>query len=151
LLPQAGLYGALFLVFAAALPAATEARIAGLQFLNARPEIRATCTAQPTGRTWIRGVPGCSAPSAVPPHLRRANIGGKTSAALVADLHCRKSPSNVSQFMRQATGCLPQASASQRIVDVKGGAPTAWPANRFEPGPDRGMIETVTVGRLPDG
>jgi hypothetical protein len=79
------------------------------------------------------------------------NIGGKASAALVADLHCRKSPSNFSQFMRQATGCLPQASASQRTVDVKGGVPSEWPANRFEPGPGRGMIETVTVGRLPDG
>jgi hypothetical protein len=151
LLPQAGLFGALILAFAAALPSATEARIAGLQVVNAQPETHATCTAQPAGRTWIRGVRACSGPSVLPPHLHRANIGGKASAALVADLHCRKSPSNFSQFMRQATGCLPQASASQRIVDVKTGAASEWPANRFEPGPDRGMLETVTVGRLPDG
>jgi hypothetical protein len=151
LLPQAGFFGALFLAFVAAGPSATEARIAGLQFLNAQPETRAACTAQPVGQTWIRGVPACNGPSALPPQLRRANIGGKPSAALIADLHCRKSPSNFSQFMRQATGCLPQASASQRIVDVKSGVPSEWPADRFEPGPGRGMIETVTVGRLPDG
>jgi hypothetical protein len=57
LLPQAGLFGALFLAFAAALPSATEARIAGLQFVDFKSDVSANCTVRPAGRTWIRGAP----------------------------------------------------------------------------------------------
>jgi hypothetical protein len=151
LLPQAGLFGALFLAFAAALPSATEARIAGLQFVDFKSDVSANCTVRPAGRTWIRGAPPCSGPSALRPLLRRVNIGGKSSAALAAEMNCRKSPSNVSQFMHKSTGGSPHASASHRIVEVKSSDLAEWPTHQFEPVPDKGMIEIFTVGRLPDG
>jgi hypothetical protein len=151
LLPQAAIFGTLFLAFATAVPSPTEARIAGLQVPDLQPEVRTNCTIQPVGRAWIRGAPQCSGPSALPPLLRRVNITGKSSAALAADLHCRKSPWNVSQFTHKPTGCLPHAPASHRIIDVKRSDLAEWPADGFEPVPDRGMIETFTVGRLPDG
>jgi hypothetical protein len=149
LLPQAAIFGALFLAFAPAVPSPTEARIAGLQVLDVQAEVRMNCI-MPVGR-WIRGAPPCSGPSALPPLLRRANITGKSRAALAADLDCRKPPSNVTQFTHMPTGCLPHAPASHRIIDLKRGNLAVRPANGFEPVPDRGMIETFTVERLPDG
>jgi hypothetical protein len=66
-------------------------------------------------------------------------------------MNCRKSPSNVSQFMHKSTGGSPHASASHRIVEVKSSDLAEWPAHQFEPVLDKGMIEIFTVGRLPDG
>ena len=151
LLPQAVVFSALLLAFATALPFAGEARVFGLQVAEAQSEVRTKCTVQPPGRAWIRGAPLCSEPSALPPRLRRVIISGTLEAALAANLHCRISPTNVSQFMHKATGCMPHAPASPRVIFVKGSDPAEWPANRFEPAPDSGMIEPFTVGRLPDG
>ena len=135
------------LAFAVVLPTAGEARLSAHQL-----EIRKECSTQLPGRSWVRGAGPCrgqvSAPTVLP---QRVFISGKLGAALAADLYCRVSSTDVSQFKQKATACLPHPSPPQRLINAESNAIAEWPAGRFDPAPDKGMIEALSVARLPDG
>ena len=147
LLPRAGAFGAGLLVFAIMLPNAGEARLSAHQL-----EIRKECSTQLPGRSWVRGAGPCRgqvlAPAVLPP---RVFISGKLGVALAADLYCRLSSTHVSQFTQMATACLPHPSPPQRLINARSNDVVEWPAGRFEPAADTGMIEVFPVGRQPDG
>ena len=98
---------------------------------------------QPVGRAWIRGA--VQRTERIAAVLRREHTG-KSSAALAAD--ARRKSRRMFPIHAHATGCLPTPPLRTASSMSKG---PQWPANGFEPVPDRGMIETFTVGRLPDG
>ena len=144
--PGVGAFGAGLLAFAIMLPTAGEARLATHQL-----EIRGECSPQLPARLWIRGARPCVAQVSVPTVLpQRVFISGKLGVAL-ADLYCRTSSIDVSQFTRKATAALPLPSPPQRPIDLSGNLAVDWPSGRFDPGPDTGMIEAFVVARLPDG
>ena len=105
-----------------------------------------------TRLSWIRGSGPCKGQIAAPALLpQRVFISGRVGAALAADLHCRISSTDVSQFTHQATPCLPHPSPPQRLINAKSTDVAEWPAGRFEPAADTGVIEAFPIGRLPDG
>ena len=149
LLPQAAIFSVLFLGFAAAVPSPTEARIAGLQVPDVNLKFARTAPCSPLGEHGSAAHPGAADRA----HCRRSfgvNITGKSSAALAADTHCRKSRRMFpNSRTRQRVVCPRPSFAPHHRCQTQ--RPRQWPANGFEPVPDRGMIETFTVGRLPDG
>lgn len=147
LLPRAGFIGVGLLAFAIMFPTAGEARLRAHQL-----EIRKECSTQQPERSWIRGAGSCkgqlSAPTLLP---QRVLVSGKLGAALAADLYCRTSSIDLSEFTRKATAALPLPSPPQRPIDLSGNLAVEWPSGRFDPGPDTGMIEAFVVARRPDG
>ena len=144
--PSAGMLGAAFLAFAIAFPTVGEARLSMHQ-----SEVRTECSPQLPGRVWIRGPGTCKEQFAAPTLLpQRVAISGKVGVAL-ADLYCRSGSIDVTQFTRKAAAALPLPSPPQRPIDLSGNVAFEWPSGRFDPSPDSGMIEALTVARLPDG
>jgi hypothetical protein len=138
--------GAVFLAFAITFPTVGEARLSAHQL-----EIPTECSPQLPGRLWIRGAGPCKGQVSVPSVLpQRMLISGKLGAALGADLYCRTSPTDISEFTRKATACLPHPPSPQRLIAASGDA-VEWPSNRFDPVADTGMVEGFSDTRVRDG
>jgi hypothetical protein len=152
LLPRAGTFAALLLAYAVVFPAPSEARVFGLQLVDVQLGVRRDCSIGVSGRSWIRGVAPCKEQIATPALLPPAvTISGKMGLALAADLYCRMATTDLSEFTNKEIGCLPHPSPPQRLIVAKNNDLAEWPAGRFGPAPDTGMIEAFSVGRLPDG
>lgn len=136
LLPRAGFIGVGLLAFAIMFPTAGEARLRAHQL-----EIRKECSTQQPERSWIRGAGSCkgqlSAPTLLP---QRVLVSGKLGAALAADLYCRTSSIDLSEFTRKATAaCRFPRRLSGRSISA-----ATWPGYRD----DRGFRGRAASGRM---
>jgi hypothetical protein len=148
-----GAFGAGFLALVLAFPTASEAHLnafQGAQFATPRTDTGKDCSPGLPGRAWIRGPGICpesiSAPVVV---LQRMVFSGKVDLAVAIGLYCRTSV-DLSEFTRQDVASLQTPSPPQRLIGI-GNEATEWPAGRFDPAADTGVIDAFPRQRLPDG
>ena len=149
-----GAFGAGLLALVVAFPTASKAHLnafQGVQFGTARIDNGIECSPGLPGRTWIRGPGICpesiSAPAVV---LQRIVFSGKLDLAVAISLYCRTSV-DLSEFTHQDTVSLQTSAPPHRLIGAGGNEATEWPANRFDPTPDTGVIDAFPRRRLPDG
>lgn len=144
--PGAGMLGAAFLAFVVMFPAAGEARFSARQL-----EVSKDCGAKLPGRGILRAAGPCKGHTLAKTMLpERMPISGNVGAALAAELYCRTSTIDVSEFTRKSKASLPHP-APRRVIEAAANMPVEWPAGLFRPAPDTGMIEALSVASIPDG